>query len=269
MSLLTISKYIFNNKGIRYFILIAAVVFLFMIQCSKIDRLNVEIKEIETVANRSLSNYLASQDTIKLERNINGTLVSKIKSYEFEVNTLNDKNSDLLTKYSKSLNLNKDFRNINSLISTELSIKDSIIAEGTITVIKDTINLKIVDNKNWDKYNWRKFNGDINILNKDNTFSLIKSDFKLYQGISIKMAIINENGFDKLKVSSPYPNLMFTDIENINLINDKLNNKPTKEGSWSIGFGFGYGINLNNNQVISTGPSIGVGLYYSPKWLKF
>ena len=36
-----------------------------------------------------------------------------------------------------------------------------------------------------------------------------------------------------------------------------------------IGIGVGYGINLNNNQVISTGPSIGLGVYWSPKFLRF
>ena len=40
------------------------------------------------------------------------------------------------------------------------------------------------------------------------------------------------------------------------------------KGGWSVGIGIGYGINLNSNQVISTGPSIGLGLYYSPKWFK-
>ena len=58
-------------------------------------------------------------------------------------------------------------------------------------------------------------------------------------------------------------------IENINLINTRLNQKPVKTGGWGIGIGFGYGINLNNNQVISTGPSIGLGIYYTPKWLRF
>ena len=44
-----------------------------------------------------------------------------------------------------------------------------------------------------------------------------------------------------------------------------LNNNSTR----AIGVGVGYGINLNNNQVISTGPSIGLGVYWSPKWLRF
>ena len=72
-----------------------------------------------------------------------------------------------------------------------------------------------------------------------------------------------------LKITTPYSGVTFTNIENINLVNDRLNAKQQKTAGFSIGFGVGYGINLNNNQVISTGPNIGVGLFYSPKWLRF
>ena len=59
------------------------------------------------------------------------------------------------------------------------------------------------------------------------------------------------------------------DIENINLVNSRLNRKDQKKSRWLVGFGVGYGVNLNNNQVISTGPSIGLGIYWSPKFLRF
>ena len=83
------------------------------------------------------------------------------------------------------------------------------------------------------------------------------------------MAILNVDGRDQLKVSSPYPGLTFTNIENINLVNDRLNRPAVNKGGWALGFGVGYGINLNNQQFVSWGPSIGIGLYYSPRWLRF
>ena len=100
-------------------------------------------------------------------------------------------------------------------------------------------------------------------------FNVKSSRFDFNQGISLTTAIVKEEGRSILRITTPYPGLDFTSIENINIVNDKLNQKQKKKAGWSIGVGFGYGINLNNNQVISTGPSIGVGIYYSPSWLKF
>jgi hypothetical protein len=98
---------------------------------------------------------------------------------------------------------------------------------------------------------------------------VLQTKFELTQTLSLMAAIENVDGADRLKLSTSYPGLQIQDIENINLVNTRLNRKAEKKSRWMIGFGVGYGINLNNNQVISTGPSIGFGLYYSPKFLQF
>ena len=263
--------YISNNKNAIMFGLGVIVAFMFMQQCNRIDSLKNELQIVEERANRNLNNLLASQDTIRLERNINGDLVSEISSFEYEVETLTQENKDLLKKYQLALNLNEEYKDINNLISAELEVKDSIISAGVLSFNNDTITVDVVDNKKWDKYNWRDFKGQVNILkDNDSTYSLLGSNFRFDQGISLRMAIVNDNGIDMLKVTSPYPNLAFTNIENINLVNDRLNfDRKVKKGGWSLGFGVGYGINLNNQQLVSWGPSIGIGLYYSPKWLRF
>jgi hypothetical protein len=97
----------------------------------------------------------------------------------------------------------------------------------------------------------------------------LETKFELTQTLSLMAAIENVDGADRLKLSTSYPGLEIKDIENINLVNSRLNNRDQKKSRWLVGFGVGYGINLNNNQVISTGPSIGVGLYWSPKFLQF
>jgi len=76
------------------------------------------------------------------------------------------------------------------------------------------------------------------------------------------------NGVEQIRIATDYPGITFGEIENINLINNKLN-KPTKKAGWSIGVGLGYGYTLSSGQVINLGPTIGVGLFYSPKWLRF
>ena len=62
---------------------------------------------------------------------------------------------------------------------------------------------------------------------------------------------------------------MGAQTQNINLINNKLNEKIQKKARWSIGVGVGYGASLINGQVIQFGPTIGVGLHWSPKFLQF
>ena len=171
------------------------------------------------------------------------------------------------------MGLNSDLKGVNSLLRAEIRVKDSIInARSSVAQTSDsTATISISDEKNWDKYNWRKFNATIDLLRdkKTNTIAVVSNRFNFEQGIELKAAIINENGANKLKITSPSPGVLFTNIENINLVNDKLNQKFEKKSGWSAGIGIGYGINLNNNQVVSMGPSINIGLIWSPKWLRF
>lgn len=255
------------------FIGVVILVLLLLQQCNSNASLKREIKQVQMVADRELNNYKAGQDTIRIERNKNGELVAQKLAYEFDINSLTEVNKKAIADYQRSLNLTKDIKNINSLLRTEIRVKDSIInSKGTVITLTDsTSTIKFNDNKNWDKYNWRRFNGTLDVLrNKEtNSLSVTSSRFDFEQGIELKAAILNENGVNSLKITTPYPGIEFTNIENINLVNDKLNQKNEKKAGFSIGIGAGYGINLTPNSVITVGPQIGIGLYWSPKWLRF
>jgi len=255
------------------FIGVVILVLLLLQQCNSNASLKREIAQVQMVADRELNNHRASLDTIKIERNKNGDLVAQKLSYEYDINSLTDANKKAIADYQRALNLTKDIRNVNSLLRTEIRIKDSIInSKGSVITLSDsTSNIKFNDVKNWDKYNWRRFNGTVDVLrNKQtNAISVIGSRFDFEQGIELKMAILNDNGVNSLRITTPYPGINFTNIENINLVNDKLNQKNEKKAGWSVGVGAGFGINLTPNQVISVGPQIGIGLYWSPKWLRF
>jgi hypothetical protein len=258
------------NKNTLIFIGASLFVIFFMRQCDQIDELKYKVESTQRVADRNLNNYKASLDTIKIEKNAKNELVSKIRSFEFEVNELTDSNSNLIEKYKSSLNINKEIEKVNSIIASNLIIKDSILnAVTSITHSADTTTISIVDDKNWDKYNWRTFSGSIDLLNNENTFKVISSRFDFKQGISLTAGIIDTEEGSILKITSPYPNLKFTRIENINLVNERLNRPKVGKAGWSFGIGIGYGLNLNPGQIISLGPTIGVGLVYSPKWLRF
>jgi hypothetical protein len=264
-----ILDYILNNKNLTMFIAGIVVALLFLNQCNRIENLKNDVKIAQQIADRNLNNFLAAQDTIQTERNINGNLISSISSYEYTLDQLVEDNEELLELYNKELAINDEYKKINNLISAQLEIKDSIISASKVTMDNDSIKVDLIDNKEWDKYNWRNFRGQVVLYPKDSLYFVKRSVFDIQQGISLKMAILDINGRSQLKITSPYPNLTFTNIENINIVNDRLNRPSIKKGGWSIGLGVSYGINLNNQQVISYGPSIGIGLYYSPKWLRF
>lgn len=266
-------KYIIDkllNKNTLIFIGASLFVLLFLRQCNSIEDLKYEVAQTQKVADRNLNNYKASLDTINIEKNTKNELVSKIRGFEFEINQLSESNAATIKKYEEALNINTKIEEVNSIISADLIVKDSILnAVTTVTQSKDTTTISIVDNKNWDKYNWRRFSGSLDILNTDTSLNIMSSRFDFNQGISLVAGIVDTDQGSILKITSPYPNLEFTRIENINLINERLNRPTVGKSGWSLGIGIGYGINLNSGQVISTGPSIGIGLIYSPKWLRF
>ena len=76
-------------------------------------------------------------------------------------------------------------------------------------------------------------------------------------------------GYKKVKIASFYPGLDVQDIENINLINNKLNEAPKKRDRWVMGVGVGYGVSLVNGSTLSLSPWIGASLLWTPKWLQF
>jgi hypothetical protein len=176
----------------------------------------------------------------------------------------------MTNKYKKALDLNDDLSDVNSLISAELEIKDSLLANTSVTQIDSTTaEVKYESFKDYGSGNSRSLFGTSTLKYDFGQFRVLDSKFELKQTLSLFAAIESVDGADKLKLSTSYPGIEIKDIENINLINTRLNRKLEKKSGWSIGIGVGYGINLNNNQVISTGPSIGLGVYWSPKFLRF
>lgn len=267
---MTKTKNIFTDKGSYIFILGVLFMLLFLRQCDRIESLKQEVKITKELAEREHNNYLASNDTIRITNAKNGNLISEIRSYEFDLDNLKEEQGQLITRYKKALNLNNDLNKVNTLLSANVEIKDSIIANTELTYI-DTLSSKLTFSKfdDFGKGNTRNLFGELLITKLDSGFVYGNPYFKLEQTITLMAAIEDKNGYDEIKISTGYPGLTITDIENINLINTKLNQRNEKNAGWSIGVGVGYGINLNNNQVISTGPSIGIGVYWSPKWLRF
>ena len=264
-------KNISLSRSAITFIAGALFVLLFLRQCDKISDLKQDVKIAQDDADRNLNNYLASVDTVSVLKNKNGDLVATIRSYEFDIDNLSKSQEDLLERYDAVLELNNDLNRINTLISAELAIKDSLLAAATVNRIDSTTS-EIVYNKfnDFGNGNTRLLTGSSIVKFNNGTFYVLgESQFNIEQTLSLSASIEDIDGADRLKLTTSYPGLQISNIENINLINTRLNNKNKKKSGWSIGVGVSYGLNLNNNQVISTGPSIGLGVFWSPKFLRF
>lgn len=264
-------KNILSNRTLVTFIAGALFVMLFLRQCNRTSELKRQVEIAQQDADRNLNNYLASKDSVSLLTNENGDLLASIRSYQFDLSNMDKEQSKLLNKYRKVLNLNKDLNKVNALLSADLEIKDSLLASSTVIQIDSTTSR--IEYDRFDDFgngNTRRLTGSSLIKFDNGRFNVLgQSQFDIDQTLSLSAAIENVDGADRLKLSTSYPGLTISNIENINLINTKLNQKQQKKAGWSLGVGVGYGVNLNNNQVISTGPSIGIGLYWSPKFLRF
>ena len=265
--MINIIKNIKLTKNTLIFIMGALFILLFLRQCDKIDSLKTDMQRLQVVSDRNLNNLMATRDSITVEKNKNGNLVSRISSYQIEINNVTVENAKLIKKYKEVLNINKDLKDINTLISSQIKIKDSIINTNASVVYNsnDSIKIEFNDRKNWDKYNWRQFNGKI-FFDGSN---VISSRFDFSQGMNLKLALLNNDGRNEIKITTSYPGVKFTNIENLNFVNDKLNPALNKNKNWSIGVGIQYGININTDQFVSNGISVGVGIQYSPNWLRF
>ena len=264
-------KNILANRTLVTFVAGALLCLLFLKQCNSIENLKQDVKLAQQDADRNLNNFKAAQDSVTVLRNDNGDQLAQIRSFEFDLSNLQNSQANLTKRYQKALALNKDLKKVNSLISAELEITDSLdVATSTEVVDTTTSKINFESSRDFGNGNSRILNGYSTVKYDFGKFTVLDTKFELKQTLSLMAAIEEgEDGADRLKLSTTYPGLVIQDIENINLVNTRLNRKDQKKSRWLVGFGVGYGINLNNNQVISTGPSIGVGLYWSPKFLQF
>lgn len=261
---------IWSNKNLRNFILIA-IVFLFTLnQCNRISNLKNELALSEQNTQRALNNYRASKDSVRTLLLDNGYMISTIKSYEFDIANLEDEQEALIKRYREALGLNKDLEKINTLLATEIEIKDSLLADLSVTKIDSLTDL--VEFNKFDDFgngNTRLLRGNMYVYRDSNHILYRDANFYILQEMSLFAAIENIEGQDEIKISTSYPGLTIKNIENINLINNRLNQINQKSTNWSIGLGVGYGININNTHAINHGPNLSIGLFYSPKWLRF
>lgn len=263
-----------NDKyGIGLVVLLIAVLLL---QCNQSRRLQRDLQLEKEKVEREINNREASEDSLRLVRLENGQLATTIRSYEFDVTRLKENEKELLKKYDDLTSSYKKLKGINSLIKADLELTESILAETQAMLINDTtIALTFSKYDLFSEGNTRMISGkSILSISQLDQPSLIDTEVSLDQTIRLKALIDDLEEGPSLVISTDYPGITITDIENINLINSKLRAKEIDDyvsNSNSVGFGFGvgYGLNYAGGGTFRPGPTLSLGLYWSPKKLRF
>jgi hypothetical protein len=253
-----------NKSGLVVFT-VSVLFFITYQQCSVNKKLIQDLETTQNIAQRNLENLKAIQDSIVIERNTNNEAVSRIRSLIFNQKNLDDKTKKILQEYEKVLNVNTELEQINSAISGQLKIKDSLINTlTTVSVTADEIRLDFKGEKKWDENNIRIFSGDVVLGVQPDSIFIKTADFNIVQAISLKAAIVSQGNVNMLKISTPNPDITFTTIENINIVNDFLNKPPAEqpkildENYWQIGFGLITQVRSNNKDDFYTVPAFGI-----------
>jgi len=258
------------SRSIAIFFVMLLVTAIVVWQYTSIQNLKEEKELAIQDARRAMNNLLAEQDSVRTLVKENGGIVASKRSFEYTIDELKKTNKNLINEYSDALGDLNDLKKVNSLLKTELQIVNSIKSEISEVEQHSTTNATISFSKQDDfgKGNSRNFKGTVNVSYIDSVFSANPGEFELAQTIKLYAMTDEIDGMNQIRIATDYPGITFGEIENINLINNKLS-KPKKKSGWSIGVGGGYGFSLSGGQTIQTGPYLGVGAFWSPKWLRF
>ena len=105
------------NKDWIPFIVIAALAFVLLGQCSSNSALREDKKELTEQIINAKSNLQASQDSVEIYKTENGYLEAEIKIYVASGKELTEDYSDMIKRYQRVLRLNKNLEGVNALLS--------------------------------------------------------------------------------------------------------------------------------------------------------
>ncbi len=274
-----ILKFITDPKNTRMLLLGAVVVFLllFLQQCNatKAAKAEVELQKQETV--RISNNYDAAMDTIKQTKVDDNTWRSEKLGYELTLDELKGKYADLLGDFKVEKN-----KPPKTIIKTEFIIKEKIDSVLVTSILDSAGNgyLVIVDTARYDSANFRYLNGNIPyklVLNEiDSSYKLVPDfgTFEITQGMNLNLGLFQDKDTKKISImaDTDYPGITFTKIDGASIMDDPANKKLLRQmrKPWSLGMNVGYGAIVDvKNGSVATGPYVGFGISYSPKFLQW
>jgi hypothetical protein len=274
-----ILKFITDPKNTRMLLLggIVILILLLLQQCNAKQGLKDELEAQKQETQRISNNYEAAMDTIKQRKVDENTWRAEKSGYELTLEELETKYSDLLGDFKVEKN-----KPPKTIIKTEYIIKDSI-RNVPIFVEMDSFgntNLAFNDSTYHDSINYRFLSGRIPYkVVFDPIDSLYKvvpdpGSFDLTLGMNLNLGLFQDKKTKKISImaDTDYPGVTFTRLDGASIMDDPANKKMIRSmrKPWGLGFNVGYGMVVNpGTGVISTGPYVGIGLSYTPKFLQW
>ena len=239
----------FTNK--LQFILIAGLIImsgLFFRQCESTN-------EVKSELNRTLNNQLALSDTIKNYKDKLGNSVGTKRALELKLEELGD-----------SLEFERSKPPI-TIIRSVTNIKDSII-EVPVKLKNDSIKIDTYDT--WGR-SLRTISLSLPYEIVDSTLVTGSANILLEQRIWLEASLVREESTNDIYVNlkTDYPGVTFNSSQGILISNnDRIGSELKYESRKSMGVGLvlGYGFSWGTARAL---PIIGVGVYYSPKFLQW
>lgn len=280
----------FKNPKNRTLIILSGVailIMLFLHQCNKSKDLANQLEQQKTESIRLLNNEQASHALLENYKLQDSSNRGMIQGYQLTQDELRKQYSSLTEGFD---DLKK--KTALALAKGTVIIKETIYVQTTLKI--DSLGVKHLvgtDTMKVDDDNWRRMSFDAPFTNKyfnkkDSTevdfkkldiFSQTypsKSTFTFEQSIGLKVGLFQDKKDKKIYIvaQSKYPGLTFSKLEGADIMADPESRKTTRafRKTWSVGINMGYGVmaNLKNNSF-ATGPYIGLGLNYSPKWAQW
>jgi hypothetical protein len=274
-----IFNFITDPKNTRLLLFVGAIILVLLLlrQCNQSKYLKGELEKQKMESLRVSNNYEAAMDTIRKYKVDGNTWRSEKAGYELTLDELKNEYKELLGDFE--IEKNKPPKVV---IKTEYVIKE-VINNVPVYVTVDAngdSSLVFSDTAKYDAINYRMLSGKIPYKlvynSKDSTYSVVpgKGGFMLEQGVGLNLGLFKDKKTGKvsIKVDTDYPGITFTKLEGASIMDDPDNRKVVRSmrKPFSIGLSAGYGLMLNTSTgTFGTGPYIGFGINYSPKFLQF
>ncbi len=265
-----------KNINILKNIGIIILVFIFLRQCNNANSLKSQLEFEKIESKRLLNNSEVEKDSIRQSKFNDNTWRAEKSGYELTVKELKNQYSDLLGDFK--LDKNKPPK---SIIKIEYILKE-VIRNVLVTAEFDENGsyLKVMDSINFNKSNYRVLSGSIpytiEVNSLDSTYKIIPKPgmFTIQQGMNLNVGLFKDKKTNKISIiaDTDYPGIKFTNIAGASIMDDPKNKKILIDARKSFGIGvqIGYGFQVDaNNSKINTGPYIGFGISYCPKFLQW
>jgi hypothetical protein len=186
--------------------------------------------------------------------------------------------ADLDTRFNNLILQNDKNVQRQSLLLTQIGIKDSIIASlsrnrvDTGSYVINDSTLLINETKQYDARNYSKLSGNVSLHLDSNKIKLAKLNLQQSFGVGIDLATYRDNkGIPKVSVGSKYPGIQLS-VTGIQDVNDQIQaaiDKKKEKSSFGFGLQLGYGYTIVAGQPVKPGLYVGVGVGWQPAFLRF